>query len=370
MLRRGLAARAKTLTGIISASRFVVSKSTCLAEPGSHAARRRISTAMRRTASRLSAAMAPILTTGDSACGAMTRNGSHAGASTSGFALWAGNARRFARLGAPEPSDVRRLVPKEAGKLVVAEKSFAESMRCAGSPAPSLAARETPIGPPSQHPHLQGNPRVAEHEERPPIRATPGSRWPDPIRRLEPGRTPPFGNRVRLPPARCGASEASCQCIYLLPSISFSLYIIDCIASLCFLSPDAGSWLLQHADSLLVSYGISIASFLGGVHWGAALSGTAGPSVTARLVWGVAPSVLAFPAIAVPSPWNFALLANVLVVLAHADFYYAIKVSYANNACRLSVACSKVRRVRYATLTPALGCRTSILAASPCCVCR
>jgi len=211
-------------------------------------------------------------------------------------------------LGAPEPSDVRRLVPKEAGKLVVAEKSFAESMR------------EIP-----EWLSMKSVPRSAQL--------------------LGLAGLIPF---VALNPAVRHHLETACA----------------------FLPQDAGSWLLQHADSLLVSYGISIASFLGGVHWGAALSGTAGPSVTARLVWGVAPSVLAFPAIAVPSPWNFALLANVLVVLAHADFYYAIKVSYANNACRLSVACSKVRRVRYATLTPALGCRTSILAASPCCVCR
>lgn len=57
----------------------------------------------------------------------------------------------------------------------------------------------------------------------------------------------------------------------------------------------------QAAARLQAAYGCSILSFLGGVHWGAAMAG-GGASFAAnagRYAWGVTPSLLAWPAMAV-----------------------------------------------------------------------
>ena len=58
------------------------------------------------------------------------------------------------------------------------------------------------------------------------------------------------------------------------------------------------------ASRMQLLYGASILSFLGGPHWGMALSGVAASSLAgvARLAWGVTPSLLAAPLPALPEP--------------------------------------------------------------------
>jgi len=119
----------------------------------------------------------------------------------------------------------------------------------------------------------------------------------------------------------------------LLPFVGLSPGTRPFLEDACALLPPAvGDLIVQHADALLVSYGVSIASFLGGVYWGAAMSApaaaTAARGLTARLVWGVAPSVASFPAVLIPAPWDMVYLANALLVMLHADMYYAVKGLY------------------------------------------
>eukprot|EP00873_Tetraselmis_striata_P007419 jgi/Tetstr1/427683/TSEL_017808.t1 len=62
---------------------------------------------------------------------------------------------------------------------------------------------------------------------------------------------------------------------------------------------------LQHAAILQTSYGISIATFLGGVHWGMAMAEYGGRALSSkaageRYLWSVTPSLVAFPAVMLP----------------------------------------------------------------------
>lgn len=94
------------------------------------------------------------------------------------------------------------------------------------------------------------------------------------------------------------------------------------------------AWLLpmpvaQRPELFQVGYGVAIASFLGGVHWGATLSSplTAGPvaarMAAERLAWGVVPSLLAWPLVAMePGPAS-ALLSALLPALYLADRRFA-----------------------------------------------
>lgn len=60
----------------------------------------------------------------------------------------------------------------------------------------------------------------------------------------------------------------------------------------------------------LAGYGAVIVSFLGGIHWG--LGFVHGDGV--RFVWGVVPSLVAWPALLLPPAAGLALLAAMLVV--------------------------------------------------------
>lgn len=107
-------------------------------------------------------------------------------------------------------------------------------------------------------------------------------------------------------------------------------------------SAGIGAWLLENADLLLVSYGACIASFLGGIHWGAAFAAGRAKDATTQLLWGVAPSVVAFPAVAMPAPWNIALLSNTLIVMVQADIFYAFKGNYPRNLVMLRMSLTLV----------------------------
>lgn len=96
------------------------------------------------------------------------------------------------------------------------------------------------------------------------------------------------------------------------------------------------AWLLPYAvsersDLFQVGYGVAIASFLGGVHWGAALSSpltaAAGPvaarMAAERFTWGVVPGLLAWPLVAMePAPAS-AMLALLMPALYLADRRFA-----------------------------------------------
>lgn len=62
----------------------------------------------------------------------------------------------------------------------------------------------------------------------------------------------------------------------------------------------------------LIAYAALIASFLGGVHWGAAMRQAAPPP--AWLAWGVTPSLLAWPALLLPPGPGLLLLAALLLL--------------------------------------------------------
>ncbi len=69
------------------------------------------------------------------------------------------------------------------------------------------------------------------------------------------------------------------------------------------------------ASRALLGYGATIASFLGGVHWGLAMHGRPGPP--AALLWGVVPGLLAWAALlAGGAPGLLAMAALLWVCLA------------------------------------------------------
>lgn len=72
------------------------------------------------------------------------------------------------------------------------------------------------------------------------------------------------------------------------------------------------------AAQALAAYAATIVSFLGGIHWGLAFAASGGPS-TARLAWGVVPSLLAWPALLLPASAGLALLAATLVLCYAVD---------------------------------------------------
>ena len=67
----------------------------------------------------------------------------------------------------------------------------------------------------------------------------------------------------------------------------------------------------------MVFYGALIASFLGGIHWGLAML----PSKSAglHLVWGVVPSLVAWPALLLPLHLALLLIAGVLLACYAVD---------------------------------------------------
>lgn len=106
------------------------------------------------------------------------------------------------------------------------------------------------------------------------------------------------------------------------------------------LAPFLPAAVAEQSDLFQVGYGVSIASFLGGVHWGAALSSPltplGGASAAAgaaakvaarmaaeRLTWGVVPSLLAWPLVAMESGPAAALLSALLPALYLVDKRFA-----------------------------------------------
>jgi hypothetical protein len=72
-------------------------------------------------------------------------------------------------------------------------------------------------------------------------------------------------------------------------------------------APGLRAW----AGTALVAYGALIATFLGGIHWGLAMRGV--QPVSARLGWGVSPSLLAWVSLLLPVSPGLWLLAVLLV---------------------------------------------------------
>lgn len=67
----------------------------------------------------------------------------------------------------------------------------------------------------------------------------------------------------------------------------------------------------------LLAYGAAIASFLGAIHWGLAMRDGA-PEPLAYL-WGVAPSLVAWTALLLPTPWGLLLLTALLLLCFGVD---------------------------------------------------
>ncbi len=90
-----------------------------------------------------------------------------------------------------------------------------------------------------------------------------------------------------------------------------------------FVGSAASTWLLQApglqawAGLVLLAYGALIATFLGGIHWGLAMRGAA--PVSARLVWGVVPSLVAWAALLLPVGLALWVVAGLLVLCYAVD---------------------------------------------------
>ncbi|GLS47758.1 hypothetical protein GCM10007885_06020 [Methylobacterium gnaphalii] len=63
--------------------------------------------------------------------------------------------------------------------------------------------------------------------------------------------------------------------------------------------------------TILSAYGAVIASFLGGIRWGAAAARSAG---NADYLLAVVPSLLAWAALAVPAPWDLRMLGGLVLL--------------------------------------------------------
>ncbi|MCY7314359.1 MAG: DUF3429 domain-containing protein [Rubrivivax sp.] len=79
-------------------------------------------------------------------------------------------------------------------------------------------------------------------------------------------------------------------------------------------------WLLRgeaqgHVALALSAYAALILSFLGGIHWGLAMRQPA--AATAGLVWGVVPSLLAWPALLMPA-FSALVIHGALLLLSYA----------------------------------------------------
>ena len=125
----------------------------------------------------------------------------------------------------------------------------------------------------------------------------------------------------------------------LFPFLAFSggtrNHLEHALALLPMPDPTWTAWIIDHADLLHLSYAATIVSFLGGVHWGAAMLQYSTSPVTGRLVWGVLPQIAAFPAVAMPAPLNSLVLATLLIGGLHVDFFYALKNMYPRNLLML-----------------------------------
>lgn len=84
-------------------------------------------------------------------------------------------------------------------------------------------------------------------------------------------------------------------------------------AALWLAPPTAAPW----AQVALVAYGATIASFLGGIHWGLAMR--AGRVPAATLLWGVVPSLVAWLGLLLAPPAGLLLLSALLWTCYAAD---------------------------------------------------
>lgn len=90
-------------------------------------------------------------------------------------------------------------------------------------------------------------------------------------------------------------------------------FLAGAVALVVLDAPGLKTW----AATALVAYAALIATFLGGIHWGLAMRGV--QPVTARLGWGVSPSLLAWVAVMLPASIGLSLLALLLVTCYAAD---------------------------------------------------
>lgn len=74
------------------------------------------------------------------------------------------------------------------------------------------------------------------------------------------------------------------------------------------------------AASQLLYYAGLVASFLGAVHWGAAVYGRQGPQST-RLAWGVVPALIAWPLLNLPQDIALAGFAALFGIILLVDCY-------------------------------------------------
>ena len=75
---------------------------------------------------------------------------------------------------------------------------------------------------------------------------------------------------------------------------------------------------------LQIAYGAVILSFLGGPHWGFAFSSPAGFSYGLRFLWGVTPSLIAWPALMMPQAPAIDLLSAGLGLTLTVDTTFAL----------------------------------------------
>ena len=113
---------------------------------------------------------------------------------------------------------------------------------------------------------------------------------------------------------------------------------------------------LDLAARVLTAYAATIVAFLGGIHWGLAFAMPGGPA-TARLGWGVVPSLAAWPALLLAPGPGLALLAAMLLLCYAVDHrtYPALGLQ----------AWLPLRRVLTAVATVCCGSAAGLLLAAP-----
>ena len=93
-----------------------------------------------------------------------------------------------------------------------------------------------------------------------------------------------------------------------------------CLAALLLIgAQDIPGWTAGGVRRALLTYGAVIASFLGGIRWGLALT-QPNPARAARdFVLSVMPSLLAWSTLAFPAPWDLRLLGALILILGLVD---------------------------------------------------
>jgi hypothetical protein len=102
---------------------------------------------------------------------------------------------------------------------------------------------------------------------------------------------------------------------FLITALGHGGLIPFCLLALAVWLP--GSHSKAFCGFALLAYGASIASFLGAIHWGLAMRGGTGQRVA--YLWGVTPSLIAWTALLLPTPWALLLLAVLLLLCFGVD---------------------------------------------------